>query len=115
MREACGAEPILAEAMAVVDLISAGRVSYILGAGYRQAEFDMFGRSMDERGARLEESIKVMRQAWTGEPFTYEGRPCTVTPLPHTPGGPMLFMGGGTKAAVRRAAYLALHRQGAED
>src|ERR1700749_3364192 len=78
-------DPIqLAETMAVIDLIAAGRVSYICGAGYRQAEFDMFGQSMDERGARLEQSIQVMQQAWTGQPFTYDGRPCRVTPVPPT-------------------------------
>ena len=98
----------LAEEMAVVDLISEGRVSYVCGAGYRPEEFAMFGQSMDERGRRLEASIEVMRRAWTGEPFEYEGRACRVTPLPHTPGGPMLLLGGGTKAAVRRAVRLGL-------
>ncbi len=98
----------LAEQMAVVDLISEGRVSYVCGAGYRPEEFAMFGQSMDERGRRLEASIEVMRRAWTGEPFEYEGRTCRVTPLPHTPGGPMLLLGGGTKAAVRRAVRLGL-------
>jgi alkanesulfonate monooxygenase SsuD/methylene tetrahydromethanopterin reductase-like flavin-dependent oxidoreductase (luciferase family) len=102
-------DPIeLAETMAVIDLISKGRVSYICGAGYRQAEFDMFGQPLEGRGRRLEESIQVMRQAWTGEPFTYDGRPCQVTPIPHTPGGPMMWMGGGTKTAVRRAARLGM-------
>jgi alkanesulfonate monooxygenase SsuD/methylene tetrahydromethanopterin reductase-like flavin-dependent oxidoreductase (luciferase family) len=102
-------DPIeLAETMAVIDLISAGRVSYICGAGYRPAEFEMFGQSLEQRGARLEESINVLRQAWTGEPFVYEGRPCVVTPVPQTPGGPMLFLGGGSKAAVRRAVRLGI-------
>jgi alkanesulfonate monooxygenase SsuD/methylene tetrahydromethanopterin reductase-like flavin-dependent oxidoreductase (luciferase family) len=102
-------DPIaLAETMAVIDLLSKGRVSYIVGAGYRPAEFEMFGQSFSERGRRLEESVKVMQQAWTGEPFEYEGRACRVTPVPHTPGGPMLFMGGGTPAAVRRAVRLGI-------
>ena len=102
-------DPIgLAETMAVIDLLSKGRVSYILGAGYRPAEFDMFGQSFSERGRRLEASVKVMQQAWTGEPFEYEGRHCRVTPKPFTPGGPMLFMGGGTPAAVRRAVRLGI-------
>src|SRR4051794_22819067 len=49
----------LAEQMAVVDLISKGRVSYVCGAGYRPEEFDMFGQSLDERGRRLESSIEL--------------------------------------------------------
>jgi alkanesulfonate monooxygenase SsuD/methylene tetrahydromethanopterin reductase-like flavin-dependent oxidoreductase (luciferase family) len=98
----------LAEQMAVVDLIARGRVSYVCGAGYRPEEFAMFGQSIDERGRRLESSIELMRRAWMGEPFEYEGRTCRVTPLPHTPGGPVLLLGGGTKAAVRRAVRLGL-------
>jgi alkanesulfonate monooxygenase SsuD/methylene tetrahydromethanopterin reductase-like flavin-dependent oxidoreductase (luciferase family) len=93
----------LAEQMAVIDLISQGRVSYVLGAGYRPEEFAMFGRSLGERGRRLDETIEVLRTAWTGEPFTYEGRECLVRPVPLSPGGPMLLLGGGTPTAVRRA------------
>jgi alkanesulfonate monooxygenase SsuD/methylene tetrahydromethanopterin reductase-like flavin-dependent oxidoreductase (luciferase family) len=98
----------LAEDMAVLDLLSQGRVSYVCGAGYRDEEFAMFGQELRERGRRLEKSIAVMRRAWTGEPFEYEGRPCLVTPAPHTPGGPMLMMGGGSPAAVRRAVRLGM-------
>ena len=98
----------LAETMAVIDLISNGRVAYICGVGYRPSEYEMLGQDYHRRGRRMDESIKVMRQAWTGEPFTYEGRSCRVTPLPHTPGGPMLLLGGGTPAAVRRAVRLGI-------
>lgn len=102
-------DPIeLAEQMAVLDLISRGRVSYVCAIGYRPEEYAMFGRDMKRRGRRLEESLAAMRQAWSGEPFAYEGRPVCVTPRPMTPGGPMLLLGGGSEAAVRRAARLGL-------
>ncbi len=102
-------DPIeLAEQMAVLDVISRGRVSYICAIGYRPEEYAMFGRDMKRRGRRLEESLAVMRQAWSGEPFAYEGRPVCVTPRPITPGGPMLMLGGGSEPAVRRAARLGL-------
>ena len=102
-------DPIeLAEQMAVLDLISGGRVSYVCAVGYRREEYAMFGRDMKRRGRRIEESIAVMRRAWSGEPFTYEGRPVRVTPRPATPGGPVLMMGGGSEVAVRRAARLGL-------
>ena len=64
----------------------------------------MFGRDMKERGRRMEESLAVLRRAWAGEPFAYEGRPVCVTPRPATPGGPLLMMGGNSEAVVRRAA-----------
>ncbi|MEN8159198.1 MAG: LLM class flavin-dependent oxidoreductase [Myxococcota bacterium] len=102
-------DPIeLAEQIAVLDLISRGRVSYVCAIGYRPEEYAMFGRDMKRRGRRLEESLAAMRQAWSGEPFAYEGRPVCVTPRPMTPGGPVLMLGGGSEAAVRRAARLGL-------
>ena len=56
----------------------------------------------------MEESLAVLRRAWSGEPFEYQGRPVCVTPRPATPGGPMLFMGGNSPAVVRRAARLGM-------
>jgi alkanesulfonate monooxygenase SsuD/methylene tetrahydromethanopterin reductase-like flavin-dependent oxidoreductase (luciferase family) len=94
----------LAEDMAVLDVISAGRVSYVAGLGYRPEEYNMFGRTLSERGARMEECLEVLREAWTGEEFRYDGRTVRVTPKPVTPGGPMMMYGGGSKAAARRAA-----------
>lgn len=102
-------DPIeLAEQMAVLDLISRGRVSYVCAVGYRPEEYAMFGRDMKARGRRMEESLAVLRRAWTGEPFAYEGRPVCVTPRPATPGGPILMMGGNSEAVVRRAARLGM-------
>jgi alkanesulfonate monooxygenase SsuD/methylene tetrahydromethanopterin reductase-like flavin-dependent oxidoreductase (luciferase family) len=102
-------DPIeLAEQMAVLDLISRGRVSYVCAVGYRPEEYAMFGRDMKRRGRRMEESLAVLRRAWTGEPFTYEGRAVCVTPRPATPGGPVLMMGGNSEAVVRRAAKLGM-------
>jgi len=102
-------DPIeLAEQMAVLDILSQGRVSYICGLGYRPEEYAMFGRSLRGRGRRMEESLETLRKAWTGEPFQFRGRRVCVTPRPQTPGGPPLLLGGNSPAAVRRAARLGL-------
>jgi alkanesulfonate monooxygenase SsuD/methylene tetrahydromethanopterin reductase-like flavin-dependent oxidoreductase (luciferase family) len=102
-------DPIaLAEQMAVLDLASGGRVSYVVAVGYRPEEYAMFGREFATRGRRLEACLEAWRRAWTGEPFEFEGRPVRVTPRPATPGGPPLLLGGGSPAAVRRAARLGL-------
>ena len=102
-------DPIaLAEEMAVLDILSAGRVSYVCAIGYRAEEYAMFGQPMKGRGQRLEVCIEALKQAWTGKPFEFEGRPVRVTPKPFTPGGPMLLMGGSSKIAVRRAARLGM-------
>ena len=102
-------DPIeLAEQMAVLDLVSAGRVSYVVAIGYVKAEYAMFGREMKGRGRRLEECIQVMRRAWTGEEFIFENRPIRVRPIPHTDGGPLMLMGGGVAASALRAARLGM-------
>jgi alkanesulfonate monooxygenase SsuD/methylene tetrahydromethanopterin reductase-like flavin-dependent oxidoreductase (luciferase family) len=94
----------LAEQMAVLDLVSGGRVGYVCGLGYRHEEFEMAGVDRSQRGRLLEESIEVMRKAWTGEPFEWRGRTVRVTPRPSSQ--PLLLIGGSTATAARRAARL---------
>jgi len=94
----------LAEDMAVLDLTSGGRVSYVTAVGYVEREFAQFDRPFKGRGKRMDECLAAMRSAWTGEPFEYQGRTVCITPKPVTPGGPALLMGGNSKAAIKRAA-----------
>jgi len=102
-------DPIrLAEEMSVLDILSRGRVSYVLAVGYRPEEYAMFGHSFSGRGQRMEASIEALRSAWKGEPFVYDGRPVHPTPPPHTAGGPALLMGGNSKVVAQRAARFGL-------
>src|ERR1700735_1346843 len=72
-------EPVkLAEDMSVVDLISRGRVSYVVGIGYRAEEFAQFGIARGRRGETVEHRIRVLRQLWAGEPVDVDGRQATV-------------------------------------
>jgi alkanesulfonate monooxygenase SsuD/methylene tetrahydromethanopterin reductase-like flavin-dependent oxidoreductase (luciferase family) len=97
----------LAEDVAVVDLISEGRLDLVLTNGYVGEEFAMFDQPMGRRAQRTSELVSVLRQAWTGEPFEYRGRTVTVTPRPHQEGGPTINLGGSTEPAARRAARIA--------
>ncbi len=111
-------EPVrLAEDLAVLDLLSDGRVSYVIGLGYRDEEFEMFGVARKGRGRRAEKTIEFLRRAWTGEPFEFEGRRVHVTPKPKTPGGPVLMLGGSSATAAKRAARcdLGLYAQSSAD
>ena len=102
-------EPVkLAEDLAVVDLLSRGRVSYVVGIGYRDEEFDMFGIDRRGRGRLVEARIELLRRLWNGDTVEFEGRRARVTPRPYTPGGPMLAYGGGSEVAARRAARLGM-------
>jgi alkanesulfonate monooxygenase SsuD/methylene tetrahydromethanopterin reductase-like flavin-dependent oxidoreductase (luciferase family) len=91
----------LAEDMIVLDHISHGRVSYILGIGYRPLEYQLYGLDFDKRGAiadaKLGKLLDVLRQTSEGK-----GMP-RVTPASLTPGRPPVMWGGATKAAARRA------------
>jgi alkanesulfonate monooxygenase SsuD/methylene tetrahydromethanopterin reductase-like flavin-dependent oxidoreductase (luciferase family) len=103
-------EPVkLAEDLAVIDLIARGRVSYVVGIGYRSEEFAMFGIDRSRRGGIVENRISILRRLWTGETVDVEGRPARITPMPFTPGGPMLAYGGGSEVAARRAGRLGLY------
>src|SRR5213593_3677377 len=63
----------LAEDAAVVDQISGGRLILGLGLGWRDEEFRMFGQPVEERVRRTVDTVEVLRRAWTGERFSYEG------------------------------------------
>ena len=102
----------LAEDAAVVDQLSGGRLILGIGNGWREEEFRMFGASRAQRGARTEETIEVLRRAWTGRRFSFEGQTLRydrvkVTPPPARPGGPPILLGGYDRKAVVRAGRLA--------
>lgn len=68
-------EPLrLAEQMALVDIISKGRLDMGVGRGNRPAEFKGYRVPQHENRERFEEALEVMTRAWTQERFSYEGR-----------------------------------------
>ncbi len=102
----------LAEDAAVVDQLSAGRLILGLGNGSREEEFRMFGRSTSDRGLRTEETVEVLRRAWSGRRFSFDGRTLRydrvkVTPPPARAEGPPIVLGGYARRAVERAGRLA--------
>jgi alkanesulfonate monooxygenase SsuD/methylene tetrahydromethanopterin reductase-like flavin-dependent oxidoreductase (luciferase family) len=92
----------------VIDNAFPGRLWTVVGAGYRVDEFEMAGVAHDRRGQILEEQVGALLQAWTAEPFEWQGRTVCVTPKPATQPHPMVLVGGGVPAAARRAARLRL-------
>jgi alkanesulfonate monooxygenase SsuD/methylene tetrahydromethanopterin reductase-like flavin-dependent oxidoreductase (luciferase family) len=103
----------LAEDAAVVDVISNGRLRLGLGLGYRAEEFAGFGVPRTERLGRTLETLEILRRAWTGERFSFDGKyfkfeNVRVLPHPASRPHPELLWGAGTVAAIRRAAKLDL-------
>jgi len=98
----------LAEDIAVLDLLSGGRISLVVGLGYRPVEYEMFDRDWSTRGKRMDECLTALLAAWTGEPFEYRGRTVQVTPRPLQQPHPMVLVGGSGPAAAKRAARFGL-------
>lgn len=102
-------DPIrVAEAVAVLDLASGGRINVVAGLGYRPNEYDAAGIDWKTRGKTMDEALDAIVAAWTGEEFSYQGRKVQVTPTPLTPASGILFVGGSGRPAARRAARLGL-------
>jgi alkanesulfonate monooxygenase SsuD/methylene tetrahydromethanopterin reductase-like flavin-dependent oxidoreductase (luciferase family) len=64
----------LAEEIALLDILSGGRVNWGAGRGYEPKEFKAFGVSFDESYARFREAVDIVVQAWTSERLTYRGK-----------------------------------------
>ena len=90
-----------AKAVASLDSLSHGRLILGVGVGYLAEEFSALGLDVDERGALMEEALIVMRQAWKGEPFGEHGT--VVAPVPAQHPHPPIWVGGNSRAAMRRA------------
>ena len=102
-------DPIrLAEDVAMLDVASRGRFSFVLGQGYREGEYHLMDRDFARRGAATEAMIETLLKAWTGEPFDHRGRTVQVSPRPYTAPHPPLWYGGMSPAAAKRAARFGL-------
>lgn len=101
----------LAEDAVVVDHLSGGRLLLGLAGGYMTREFADSGVALAERGARLEDTVAMLRLAWRGEPFDYRGRHFSVDGARVTPAalrsGIPVWLGGYAPGAVERAGRLA--------
>src|SRR5262245_10595730 len=64
----------LAEDVALLDVMSRGRV--VLGAaiGYKPDEFALYGASLAKRGARFEEQLAIVKGLWTQDAFSFTGK-----------------------------------------
>ena len=105
------ARPLLevAKQVATASVISAGRVSLAVGAGWMREEFELLGQDFGNRGKRLDEMIPALRALWQGGWVSWTGRYYQVPELmlePHPPAPVPILCGGETDIALRRAARL---------
>jgi probable F420-dependent oxidoreductase len=101
---------VLAKEVATLDHLSGGRVMLGTGVGWLAEEFAALGVPFEERGARHDEYVAVLRALWTGEAASYHGEfvdfsDCIVKPRPVNWSVP-IHIGGHSPVAARRAGRL---------
>jgi alkanesulfonate monooxygenase SsuD/methylene tetrahydromethanopterin reductase-like flavin-dependent oxidoreductase (luciferase family) len=62
---------MLAEELATLDVVTDGRLSVGLGLGYIPAEYELLGVPFNERGARLNETIEILKLMWAQDRVSY--------------------------------------------
>lgn len=82
---------LLANQAAALDVLCRGRFTLAVGAGWNPAEFAAVGVPVSERGARTDETLRVLKELWSGRPVTMDGRFGSLSGavggvLPATPG-----------------------------
>ena len=64
----------LAESLAVLDVVSGGRLDVGIGRGGTLQDYQTFRSDRDDSRARVEEGIELMQRCWSGTPFDFTGR-----------------------------------------
>jgi probable F420-dependent oxidoreductase len=102
---------VLARELATIDQFSEGRLEVGLGAGWKRLDYDRSGIPMDPPKVRVDRMIehtRVLKGLLAGETVTFAGEHYTITdlpgmPLPASPGGPPILIGGGARRVLRFA------------
>ncbi len=99
---------VVAKAFATLDHLSNGRVILGVGCGHLKPEFRTLGVSYEQRGPLTDEYLQAIGTAWEHERASFSGRfvqfrDVTLAPRPQQQPRPPIWIGGNSRAAVRRA------------
>jgi len=101
----------LAEDIALLDVMSGGRVVVGTAIGYKPDEFALYGAGLEKRGARFEEQLAIVKGLWTQDRLSFKGHYYQIEgklePRPITKPHPPIWIGGWGDVTLRRAATLA--------
>jgi probable F420-dependent oxidoreductase len=102
---------VLAKQCATIDFLSGGRLLPVFGVGFGgDPTFAATNRDPAGRGRQANEALTLLARLWSGEPVDFEGefyryRGVQIAPRPKQQPLP-LWIGGASKAAIRRTATL---------
>jgi alkanesulfonate monooxygenase SsuD/methylene tetrahydromethanopterin reductase-like flavin-dependent oxidoreductase (luciferase family) len=99
----------LAEEVALLDMLSGGRVNWGAGRGFAPTEFNAFGVPMAESAERFREAVEVVLQAWTKQHLNFQGahfrfENIEVMPKPLQQPHPPVWMAATSETAIDWAA-----------
>ena len=103
----------LAEQLAVLDVVSGGRLDVGIGRGGTLQDYQTFQSDRGDSRARVEEGIALIQECWSGRPFDFKGRfhsaeRLHVRPRPAQRPHPPLYVASNSEDSVRSAARLGL-------
>ena len=103
---------VIAKQYGTLDHLSGGRLILGVGSGHLKPEFKVLGADFDRRGTVSDDYLAAIAAAWSEEVARFEGetlafRDVIVAPRPAQRPRPPIWVGGNSRAAVRRAARLA--------
>jgi alkanesulfonate monooxygenase SsuD/methylene tetrahydromethanopterin reductase-like flavin-dependent oxidoreductase (luciferase family) len=99
----------LAEEVALLDVLSAGRVNWGAGRGFHRQEFQVFGVPPEESAARFREAVDIVLAAWRSERLTFNGRfhafeDVEVLPKPLQQPHPPVWLAASSEDSIKGAA-----------
>jgi alkanesulfonate monooxygenase SsuD/methylene tetrahydromethanopterin reductase-like flavin-dependent oxidoreductase (luciferase family) len=99
----------LAEEVALLDMLSGGRVNWGAGRGFERSEFKAFGIPGEESSSRFHETVDIVLEAWTSEKLSYRGKYYSydgveVLPKPLQKPHPPVWMAATSPPAIDWAA-----------
>lgn len=102
---------LAAKQIATLDDLSGGRVIIGVGVGWMEGEYNNLGADFHRRGRHLNEAMQVLKTLWQEDDPQFEGefynfKDVLFGPKPVQAGGPPLWVGGASEAALRRVATL---------
>jgi probable F420-dependent oxidoreductase len=100
---------VVAKAAATLDVLSEGRFTLAVGAGYLKGEFAALGVDHAERNELFDEALDVLKAVWAGDDVSFEGRHfsargVTAHPRPVSDPHPPIWIGGNSARARQRVA-----------